>query len=170
MHRLVILLLLCAVPAAVQYCRHVRRETAVISMQPQHVVYELLGDVQRPGIYRYRIEQTMTQLADACGAPYRAPHDAGQPVAAGTRLTFKAPGIEPRCMDPRTLFSFGLPISLAAASAEDLELIPGIGPQTARAIIDYREHAGPVNRIGQLIEVRGIGPKTLEKIGRYLRP
>lgn len=169
-YRLVILLLLCAIPAAAHYCRHARREMAVISTQPQRVVYELLGNVRRPGIYRYAAEQTMAVLADACGAPHRQPNDTGLPVAAGTRLTFNGASIAPAGMDARALFSFGLRISLATASAEDLELIPGVGPKTARALIEYRERAGPIQRLGQLIEVRGIGPKTVDKIGRYLKP
>jgi len=167
---LVILLLLCAIPAAVQYCRHIRAEAAPVSTQPQRVVYELLGDVQRPGIHRYADEQTIAALAQACGAHQEPLHDHELPIPAGTRLDFNACGIKVTCMDAPALFSFGLPISLAAASAEDLELIPGIGPKTAHSLIDYRERAGPVQRIGQLIEVRGIGPKTLEKISRYLRP
>lgn len=168
--RLVILLLLCAIPAAVQYWRHIRAEAAPVSTQPQRVVYELLGDVQRPGIHRYADEQTISALAQACGAHQGPPHANELPVSAGTRLAFNARGIEVTRMDAPALFSFGLPISLAASSAEDLELIPGIGPKTARSLIDYRERAGPVQRIEQLIEVRGIGPKTLEKISRYLRP
>jgi competence protein ComEA len=153
-----------------QYCRHVHRQEPARIVRPQHIVYELLGDVTHPGIYRYGKEQTTAELAGACGAE-RATHYAEDDVVfTGTRLFFNDTGTAFGRMEAAVLLSYHLPISLAAASARDLELIPGIGPKTALALIDYRERAGPVQRIEQLLEVRGIGPKTLEKIARYLRP
>ena len=101
---------------------------------------------------------------------YATEYDADKAIATGTRLLFTDTGTALGRMEAAALLSYHLPISLAAASAQDLELIPGIGPKTARALIDYRERAGPVQRIEQLVEIRGIGPKTLEKIARYLRP
>jgi len=138
-------------------------------ISPQRVVYELRGDVKRPGISRHADEQTTEALAQACGA-YQLPQNASQEVPSGTRMNFTTAGVQLSDMDAPALLSFGLPISLATASADDLELIPGIGPKTARALIEYRDRTGPIQRIGQIIDVRGIGPKTLEKIAPYIRP
>ncbi len=168
--RLVILLLLLALPAAVQYSRHARRQTGAITVEPQRVVYELLGDSARPGIYRFTGEQTAAELAAACGAKYAPVTCTGGKISPGTRLTFNGSAPVPADMDAPALLSYGLPVSLATASGRDLELIPGIGPKTARAIIDYRDRAGPVHRIEELINIRGIGPKTLENIAPFLRP
>ncbi len=168
--RLMILLLVCAIVATVQYSRLLHRRAAGIRVQPQRAVYELRGAVERPGIYRYTQQQPRSALAAACGAYRTLPHATEQSVPAGTCLTFTASGVALTDMGAPALFSFGLPLSLANACAEDLELIPGIGPATARAMIDYRERAGPLQNIEQLLDVRGIGPRTLEKITRYLRP
>lgn len=169
-HRLVVVLLLCAIPATVQYCRHARAQEPARIVRPQSVIYELRGEVTHPGIYRYGEEQTTAKLAEDCKAGHTAEYDAGKAIATGTQLLFTRTGTAFGRMEAAALLSYHLPISLAAASAQDLELIPGIGPKTARALIDYRERAGSVKRIEQLVEIRGIGPKTLEKIARYLKP
>ena len=48
-------------------------------------------------------------------------------------------------------------ININLASQSDLELLPGIGPTTAAAIISYREANGPFATIEALMDVPGIG-------------
>jgi competence protein ComEA len=55
-------------------------------------------------------------------------------------------------------------ISLNSASAAKLEELPGIGPATAKKIVDYRTRIGSFSSIEQLTEVAGIGSKLLERI------
>ena len=55
-------------------------------------------------------------------------------------------------------------VDLNAASAEELESLPGIGPSLAGAIVAYREANGPFDGVDDLDDVPGIGPKTLENI------
>ena len=50
------------------------------------------------------------------------------------------------------------------ASAAELERLPGIGPALAGRILEYRQQHGRFSRADQLIEVKGIGPKTFEKM------
>jgi competence protein ComEA len=56
----------------------------------------------------------------------------------------------------------GQPLDLNRASAEELELLPRIGPTLARRIIEDREQRGPFRSVHDLTRVRGIGPRTLE--------
>jgi len=58
----------------------------------------------------------------------------------------------------------GEPIDLNTATAEALEALPGVGPKTAQAIIEGR----PYNTIDDLLSVKGIGEKTLEKLRQYI--
>lgn len=168
--QLMILLLLCALPAGIQYYRLAQGNKPPLNVQPRSVVYELQGEVKRPGIYRYTEEQTLAALSTACGALHAQKNSSLKTTAGNTRLTFSESGTATADLDAAVLLSYYLPITLAAATAHDLELIQGIGPKTARAIIDYRKNAGPIDYIMQLIEVKGIGPKTLKKIVRYLKP
>ncbi|GIV17562.1 MAG: competence protein ComEA [Armatimonadota bacterium] len=59
-------------------------------------------------------------------------------------------------------------ININTASAEQLESLPGVGPATARAIIEYRKQNGGFSSIDELLDVRGIGPKKLEQIRPYV--
>ncbi len=55
-------------------------------------------------------------------------------------------------------------ININTATAEELDLLPGIGPTKAAAIVEYREEYGPFTSVEELTEVSGIGDKTLEKL------
>ncbi len=56
------------------------------------------------------------------------------------------------------------PININTASAEELETLPRIGPKIAQRIIRYRTRHGPFRRKEDLMKVKGIGKKTLEKL------
>jgi competence ComEA-like helix-hairpin-helix protein len=62
-----------------------------------------------------------------------------------------------------------LPARLNVNTAQDYELamLPGIGPKTAKAIVDYRSANGPFASLDDLTKVSGIGPKTVEAIQPY---
>jgi len=71
---------------------------------------------------------------------------------------------------------FGAPAALAAdkdadgridinsADVEELTDLPGIGPAYAQRIVEYRKEYGPFKTIEDLLNVRGIGDRTFEKI------
>lgn len=52
------------------------------------------------------------------------------------------------------------PINLNTASAKDLAELPDIGPKLAAAIVAGR----PYKTVDDVVKVKGIGPKTLEKM------
>ncbi|OYD16632.1 hypothetical protein CH330_02175 [candidate division WOR-3 bacterium JGI_Cruoil_03_51_56] len=59
--------------------------------------------------------------------------------------------------------SYG-PININTATASLFEELPGIGPKTAQRIIEYRQAHGRFSSVDELQNVKGIGPKKLEKI------
>jgi len=61
------------------------------------------------------------------------------------------------------------PVNLNTASRRELDKLPRIGPVTAARIIEYREKNGGFNSPNDLLNVKGIGPKTLERLLPYLR-
>ena len=57
-----------------------------------------------------------------------------------------------------------VPVDLNAATAEQLDTLPGVGPATAAAIIAHRSESGPFTSVDELLDVRGIGAARLESI------
>jgi competence ComEA-like helix-hairpin-helix protein len=60
------------------------------------------------------------------------------------------------------------PINLNSASSEQLQEVPGIGPATAEKILHMRKAHGPFNSVDDLLAIRGIGRKRLDKMRKYL--
>ena len=59
-------------------------------------------------------------------------------------------------------------VNVNTASAEELSLLPGVGPARARAIIELRQQRGGFKRVEDLLEVKGIGESSLAKLKPYL--
>jgi competence ComEA-like helix-hairpin-helix protein len=60
------------------------------------------------------------------------------------------------------------PVDLNSATIEQLEQLPGIGPSTAKAIVQFREKSGPFERVEGLLAIHGISKKRLEKLRPYV--
>jgi competence ComEA-like helix-hairpin-helix protein len=60
------------------------------------------------------------------------------------------------------------PIDINTASSAQLQQVPGIGPATADKILLTRKSYGAFKTVDDLLSVRGIGPKKLEKMRKYL--
>jgi comEA protein len=60
------------------------------------------------------------------------------------------------------------PININTANAEELQLVPGIGPVTAEKILQMRKSYGPFKSVDDLVAIRGIGKKRLDKMRKYL--
>lgn len=60
------------------------------------------------------------------------------------------------------------PVDLNTAPESVLQSLPGIGPKKAAAIVALRTKR-PLSRVSQLLEVRGIGKKTLERLKPLVR-
>ena len=87
-----------------------------------------------------------------------APADSGHAPSGGGRTRRHAPA--------DTLRPFG--INLNRADTTTLVKLPGIGPALAREIVRQRTEHGPFESVDDLLEVKGIGPKKLQKIRPYV--
>jgi competence ComEA-like helix-hairpin-helix protein len=75
-------------------------------------------------------------------------------LAAGTSAATKKPPPQP--------------INLNTATSEQLQEVPGIGPATADKILQMRKSYGPFKNVDDLLAIRGIGKKRLDKMRKYL--
>lgn len=59
-------------------------------------------------------------------------------------------------------------VNINTATEEQLQLLPGVGPSKAAAIVAYRKRHGNFKKVDDLRRVKGFGAKTLKKLKPYL--
>jgi len=77
-----------------------------------------------------------------------------QPAPAPTASGAPVPGATPGAA----------PVNLNTATLEQLDTLPGIGPVTGQAILDWRAANGSFTSVDELLEVDGIGDATLADV------
>jgi competence protein ComEA len=60
------------------------------------------------------------------------------------------------------------PVNINTATSEELRQVPGIGPATAQKILQMRKSYGPFKSVDDLLAIRGLGEKRLDKMRKYL--
>lgn len=150
--------------------------TPVATSTPEPLLVEVTGAVRSVGVYRLPYGSRVLDAIAAAGglredAEGNAVHQArtlvdGERVLVPFRVDSEpAPASQNgpgRPEDGRTGGTFPVPIN--AASVAELEALPGIGPKIAQAIVDYRNAHGPFVSMEAILEVKGIGEATLERI------
>ena len=64
--------------------------------------------------------------------------------------------------------SVGLPLDINEEDGSSLSILPGIGPKKGAAVEAYRRENGRFQSVDELAEVRGIGPKTVERLRSWV--
>ncbi len=96
-------------------------------------------------LYRHRRPGITTELS------VNSPHGADRSQASDSSVPGE-PGVPP----PR--------VNINTATRQELQTLPGIGPQLAQRIIAYRQEHGSFRTAHAITEVRGIGEKTFLKL------
>ena len=105
-------------------------------------------------------EQIVVGLAPASGQPAVLGSSVNSGSAPASRSS-PAPG--------STKPKGGEVVDLNAATAEQLDALPGVGPITAAAIVAWRQAHGRFTSVDQLADVDGIGPARLDKLRPLVR-
>jgi competence protein ComEA len=134
------------------------------------LVVQAAGAVVRPGVYRLQEGARVIDLISAAGGPTSEADTQLVALAAtlndGVRVYVPKVGESP---PPPVGGSAGsavatpaAPVDLNAATPEQLDALPGVGPATAAAIVAHRQEIGRYTTVEELLDVRGIGPAKLE--------
>jgi comEA protein len=59
-------------------------------------------------------------------------------------------------------------VNINAANSEELQQVPGIGPVTAGKILQMRKSYGPFKSVDDLLAIKGLGRKRLDKMRKYM--
>lgn len=142
--------------------------------RPTLVVVDVAGAVRRPGLVRLpqgsRVADAvaraggLTRTADRDGVNLAAPVSDGQQVLVPTR------GAGTGAVGGAGSAAGAGPVSLSAATAEQLDALPGIGPVTAQKIVDYRAQHGAFRSVDDLDAVAGIGPAKISQLQGLVVP
>jgi competence protein ComEA len=143
----------------------------------QEVWVELDGSFANRGIYPIEKGQTLGEvLAKAGEFPGKTrlpPESLATKIEQSGRLNFKTAEegkgtaiFSP--LDPPKMKVLSLPVNINTARAEELDILPGIGPKMAQAIVDYRESHGRFSAIEDLLRVKGIGPKKFAALRAHI--
>ena len=87
-------------------------------------------------------DSSAADVADAAVETAAAPRRTGKPPPARTNIN--------------------------TATAEQLQRLPGIGPALAARVVEHRRVHGPFRHPDRIVDVRGIGDKTLEKLRPWI--
>jgi competence protein ComEA len=60
-------------------------------------------------------------------------------------------------------------VNVNTATVAELELLPGVGPAKAQAILEARRERGGFKSVEELEDVKGIGPAALERLRPFAR-
>ena len=82
----------------------------------------------------------------------------------GTRLLFLIVFFGCVFLGSTLSFSGDSQLNLNTATAQELEALPGVGPELAQRILDYRTQHGPFKNVEGLTKVKGIAEGKLAKI------
>jgi competence protein ComEA len=143
------------------------------------VVVQVVGAVVHPGVYRVpgdgRVLDAVTAAGGAApGADIDRVNLAAR-VADGERIAVPRPGEDvPPAVSPdgggaSASATPAEPLDLNTATADQLDALPGVGPATAKAIIDERRRRGRFRSVDDLLQVRGIGPSKLADLKGLVR-
>jgi len=135
------------------------------------VLVHVAGAVVQPGVYQLAGDARVRDAIVAAGGPTDLADWNTLNLAAaiddGAKVYVPVEGEDvPPTQQPGAAGAdrAGLPIDVNAAGAAELELLPGVGPATAAAIITERERNGPFLDADDLDRVPGIGPAKLDAL------
>ena len=136
------------------------------------LVVHVVGAVRRAGLFRLpEGARVADALARAGGPTVRADLslvNLAAPLADGQQVVVPRRG--PPGSAPAGAPAAGAKVSLAMATVEQLDELPGIGPVTAQKIVDWRATHGPLRSVDDLDAIPGIGPARVEQLRDLVTP
>jgi len=139
------------------------------------VTVHVAGAVRRPGVYRLsaadRVDDAVRraggarQSGDLSAVNLAAKLEDGRQIVVPLRAS---PAVAGAAAATGAVVP-GVPLNLNTATPEQLDELDGVGPATAKTIVQYREEHGGFGRVDELSQVPGIGEKRMASLREQVR-
>jgi len=149
-----------------------------------NIVVHVAGEVKNPGVYTLSNSARMIDAVLAAGgATARADLEVinlATPLIDSSQIYVPTKGSAERPVFARPQPGMngvqstqsspdsGGVVNINRASVTELDALPGIGPSTAQAIVDYRTTNGPFGSPEDLLNVKGIGPAKFDAMRKLV--
>jgi competence protein ComEA len=153
-----LLIVICLGLTGINLLPRLLEQKATVKATQPDIMVSISGEVNKPGTYTLtwgsRVEDVITAAggltagADANLVNLAEPLDTGRSIFVPSVVTEQG---EVR-------------VSINNSSSQELDTLPGVGPAIAQRIIEGR----PYNTLEDLLDVKGIGEKTLEKLRPFI--
>lgn len=138
-----------------------------ISQDSSNIWVQIGGEVKKPGVYSLPKGSRVKDLVDMAGG---LKENAEELILVKKLLDGDYIFVRTKGMEITTASGSNIvegkdkgKLDINRATIEEFDALPGIGPEKAKAIVQYREKNGSFKSIEDLTKVSGIGNATLEK-------
>ncbi len=149
--------------------------TAASSTVPGTVTVDVAGKVRRPGVTTLpagsRVVDALKQAGGARGQVDLSSLNLARVLVDGEQILVgrpAAPGGLAASASTAAPDAAGALVNLNTATSAQLDTLPGVGPVTAQKILDWRTANGAFSSVDELLEVDGIGEKTLAELAPHV--
>ncbi|WP_367918386.1 ComEA family DNA-binding protein, partial [Nocardioides ginsengisoli] len=137
------------------------------------VTVDVTGKVRHPGIVVLAAGARVTDALAAAGGARRGVSlrslNLARVLVDGEQIVVGGPpGPVSAAAPPAASGAPAALVNLNTADQAQLETLPQVGPVTAQAILAWRTEHGGFSSVDELLEVDGIGPKTLDRLLAYV--
>jgi competence protein ComEA len=163
---------------AIQLPRADAEPAGATSTTTGEVIVDVAGAVTKPGVVRLAGPgRVIDAIAAAGGAAtdgdlnqvnLAAKVNDGDRIYVPRRGESPPPALSPGASSGTSAAQPG-PVDLNSATPEQLDALPGVGPATAKAIVDFRTRHGRFRTVDDLLSVPGIGPAKLANLKPRVR-
>lgn len=131
----------------------------------EFLIIDVAGEVHHPGIVTVPVGARVHDAIEAAGGTKGevdlSTLNLARVLNDGEQLRV---GLPAAAVGPEGSTRQGSLVNLNTAGATELETLPGVGPATSKAILDWRERNGSFRAVEDLLDIRGIGEATLERL------
>lgn len=153
---------------------HIQEEKTSFRQHDEKLIIDIKGEVKNPGVYEFQHGDRVNDLIKKAGGLLESADETEVNLAQKLQdemiiiIPAKGEAGETGMQNNSNVQSDGT-VKVNYATQTELETLPGIGPSKAKAIIDYRDEHGFFSQREDLLQVSGIGEKTLQNLEDYIQ-